>query len=378
MVLLIGAALLMVSIAHLRGVDLGFNPANLLTMHIPLSPVRYNTDQKKTAFLQELLDRTQAVPGVRSAAAAMTLPMTSFPGAPVQDASKPVLKLNERLIAKYLPISPGYFRTMGIAMRRGRDFTEHDTKDSQRVAIIDEHLARRFWPGYPGGMNPVGQRLLIGGVNPKPAEIVGIAADSHQNVENNVWPDSVYIAIEQNPFPFAMLAVRTTGDPLSFTRAIREQVRAIDRDQPITEVKTMDDLVDAEVGQRRLLMMMLGSFATVALLLAAMGIYGVIAYSVAQRTQELGIRRALGAQHSDILRLVLGQGVLLAGSGIAAGLAAAFALTRVLGSLLFKVSATDPAIFAGVSLLLLLAALAASYVPARRATRVDPMTALRV
>jgi ABC-type antimicrobial peptide transport system permease subunit len=234
-----------------------------------------------------------------------------------------------------------------------------------------------LWPAYPDGQDPIGQRLFVGGVNPQPAEIVGIVADVHQNLEANIWPGSVYVSFPQNPPSFAMLAIRTAGDPLRFTRAVREQVQTLDRDQPISSVRTMDDLVEAQVGQRHLIVTLLGSFAGVALLLALLGIYGLIAYSVAQRTQEVGIRRALGAQHADILRLVVGQGLGLALAGVAAGVGGAVALTRVMKGLLFHVSATDPATFAGIALLFILVALAASYIPARRATRIDPMVALR-
>ncbi len=263
-------------------------------------------------------------------------------------------------------------------MRRGRDFNEHDTLDAQRVAIIDEALARRFWPAYPAGLDPVGQRILIGGVNKKPAEIIGIAAHVHEQLENSTWPESVYVSLAQNAPPFATLAVRTMGNPLGFSKAIREQVRSVDPDQPVTLVRTMDDLVEEQVGQRRLLVLLLGSFAGVALLLALIGIYGIIAYSVAQRTQEMGIRRALGAQQHDILGLVVGQGLRLALAGVALGIAGAFGLTRLMTTLLFHVTATDPATFAAVALVFLLVALAASYIPARRATRIDPMAALRI
>jgi len=377
-VLLIGAALLMESVAHLRRVDVGFNPANVLTMQVSLPLVRYDTNQKKSVFFEELVRRVGLLPGVRSVAAAMTLPMSGYPGTPVQDAGKPPLRLNERLIAKILTVTPGYFRTLEIPMRRGRDFAEHDTEQAQRVAIIDEAMARRFWPAYPDGQDPIGQRLLVGGVNPHPAEIVGIVANVHQNLENSGWPETVYVTFAQNPWPFGMLAIRTHGDPLQFTGTIRAQVQELDRDQPVTAVKTMDELVEDEVGQRRLILNLLGSFAGVALLLAVIGIYGVIAYSVAQRTHEVGIRRALGAQHGDILRLVVGQGFGLASTGVVLGVGGALALTRVMKDLLFGVSATDPVTFTGIALLFIVVALAASYIPARRAARIDPMKALRV
>jgi len=376
-VLLIGVELLIKSVSNLRGVDVGFNPANLLTMQLPLPPLRYDTNQKRASFFEELLHRVRSLPGVRGAAAAMFLPMAAYAGTPVQDAAKPPLPLNQRLIATRWTTTAGYFGTLGIPLRRGRDFNEHDTADAQRVAIIDEALARRFWPAYPAGLDPIGQRLLIGGVDKKPAEIVGIAADVHESLEPGSWPESVYVSLDQNAPPFATLAIRTTGDPLRFTKAVREQVQALDRDQPVALVRTMDDLVEEQVGQRRLLVVLLGSFAFVALLLALIGIYGIIAYSVAQRTQEMGIRRALGAQPSDILGLVVGQGLRLALAGVAVGIAGAFALTRLMTTLLFHVSATDPATFVAVALLFLLVAVAASYIPARRATRIDPSAALR-
>jgi putative ABC transport system permease protein len=377
-VLLIGAALLMESVARLRGVDVGFNPANLLTMRVSLPPSRYDTDQQKASFFQELVHRVGSSPGVRDATAAMFLPMTGFVGSPVQDAGKPPLKLNERPIAKVLIVTPDYFHTLEIPMRGGRDFNERDVAGAQRVAIIDEALARRFWPSYPAGQNPIGQRLLIGGVNPQPAQIVGIVTNVHQNLENSVWPETAYLSFAQDPQPSAMLAIRTEGDPLRFTAAVREQVRGLDHDQPIAAVRTMDDLVDAEMGQRRLLVRLLGSFAGVALLLALVGIYGVISYSVTERLHELGIRRALGARQADILRLVMGQGLGLTLAGIGIGIGGALALTRVMKSLLFHVSTTDPATFMGIALLFVLAALAAAYIPARRAARVDPMATLRV
>jgi len=377
-VLLIGATLLIESVSRLRGVDVGFNPANLLTMRLSLPPLRYDTDQRKTAFFKELVQRVSTSPGVRSAAAALTLPMTGYAGSPVQDASKPLLKLNERLIAQFMDVTPGYFSTLRIPMRRGRDFNDQDTDTSERVVIVDEALARKFWPAYPGGLDPIGQRLWVGGVSPKPAQIVGIAADVHQNLENSAWPESMYVCFAQNPQPSALLAVRTESGPLRFTNEVREHVRALDKDQAISDVRTMEDLVEEQVGQRRLLVILLGSFAGVALLLALIGIYGVIAYSVAQRTRELGIRRALGAQQSDILRLVVLQGFRLALAGVAVGIAGAYFLTSLMTTLLFHVSATDPATFVSVALLFLLVALAASYIPARRATRIDPMAALRV
>ena len=376
-VLLIGASLMIESVLYLRQMDPGFSSANLLTMQISLPPLRYNTDQKKTAFFEDLVRRVDLLPGVREASLAFTLPMTTFPGTPVQDAAKPPLKLNERPIATALIVMPGYFRTLGIRFRSGRDFTERDTAAAQRVAIIDEDLARRFWPSYPRGQNPIGQRLLVGGVNRQPAEIVGIVAHVHQNLEDNAWRETVYVSFAQSPQSQAMLAVRTRWSPMQFTEAIRRELRRLDRDQSITALHTMDDLVEAQLGQRRSLMLLLGSFAGLAVLLAAIGLYGLIAYSVARRTREMGIRRALGALEGDILSLVVRQGLGLTVAGVAIGIAGAFGLTRFLRGLLFHISNTDPVIFIGVPLVFILVATLASYIPARRAVQVDPMTALR-
>ncbi|MEX2260401.1 MAG: ABC transporter permease [Bryobacteraceae bacterium] len=365
-VLLIGAALLIESLARLRRVDPGFQAENLLTMQIALPQARY----------EELVRRVESIPGVRGAAVTLTLPMTGFAGTPVQGAGQPLLKLNERLIAILQSVTPGYFHTLGIPVKRGRDFAAQDALTAPPVAIINESLARRFWPAYPNGEDPVG-RYVLAGANPEPLQIVGIVADVRQaGLANDAGP-GVYRPRAQTPPMSAMFAVRTEGDPLRFVNAIRSQVMAIDRHQAITAVKTMEDVVDASEAQRRSIMILLGLFAGAGLLLAMVGIYGMVAYSVARRTKEVGIRRALGAQEGDILRLVLGQGLSLALAGAALGVGGALALTRLLTRLLFQVSATDPSIFAGITLLLILVTLAASYIPARRASRIDPTAALR-
>jgi len=375
-VLLIGATLMIESLVHLRRVDPGFEPANLLTMQIPLSPSRYDTDQKRATFYEALVRGVESVPGVRSAAVTLTLPLTGFARTPVQLAEQPPLKLNERPLGIIQNITPAYFRTLKIPLRRGREFNARDIPGAAPVTIINERLARRLWPAYPNGKDPVGQRILIG-ASPRPVEIVGIVADLHQSLEADPGP-GMFRPCSQAPPASAMFAVRTEGDPLRFVNSVRHQVLAIDRDQAVSAVKTMEDLVEAEEGQRRLILMLLVLFACTALLLAVVGTYGVIAHTVVERTKEVGIRRALGAQQGDILRLVLGQGLGLAVAGVAIGLGVAFALTRVLESLLYHVSATDPATFAGIALLLVVVVLAASYFPARRATRIDPVAALRV
>jgi putative ABC transport system permease protein len=374
-VLLIGAALLMESLARLHAVDPGFRAANLLTMQVPLPPARYDTGAKREAFFEELVRRLETLGGVTGAAVALGLPTAPVWASPIAVAEQAPVALRDRPLAQFQTITPAYFRTLGIPLRRGRDLAERDNAPgAPGVALINESLARCFWPAYPRGQDPVGQHVLMGVA---PLEIVGIAADVHESgLAGNAKPEW-YVPSNLRPMQKGYLAVRTAGDPKRLVNAVRSQVLAIDRDQAVSDIGTMEEVLETTMGQRRLTLMLLAVFAAVALLLAVIGIYGVIAYAVTQRTQELGIRRALGAQQGDILRLVLGQGLVLALVGVAAGIAGAFWLTRVMTGLLFHVSATDPATFAGIAILLVAVALLASYIPARRATRIDPMAALR-
>jgi len=376
-VLLTGAALLLQSVSRMRGVEPGFNPSKLLTMRISLPASRYSTVEQTTAFYLGLVQRIDALPGVRGAAVAFTLPFTGYAMTPIQPADQTAVPLNQRLLATVQAISPDYFRTLQIPLRRGRELTEHDDASAPLTVVINETLARKLWPAYPDGANPVGLRVLIGN-KADPVQIAGIVGDARQALEASAMP-TMYRPLAQNPNPqqSSALAVRTEGDPLRFANAVRAQVQAMDRDQAVTSVQSMEDLEESEIGPRRAILTLLGSFAGVALLLALTGIYGVIAYSVAQRTPEVGIRRALGAGHMDILRLVAGQGLVLTIAGITIGIGGGLALTRFLKSLLFETSPVDTATFAGVAILFLAVALAASCIPARRAARIDPMTALR-
>ncbi len=378
-VLLIGAALLMESIARLRHVDPGLKPENLLTMKIALPLTRYDTDQKKTGFFDELVRRVEAVPGVRGAATALSLPTTRGRlSTNIQVEGEPDVDPSKQPMSQLQSITPGYFRTLGIPVQHGREFAARDNSaGAPPVVIINESFARRFWPTYPRGREPVGQHLREGADRTGWLEIVGIVGDVHETgLAMDAGPE-FYVPSVMHPPQTAYLAVRTDRDPLGFVNVIRSQVLAIDRDQPVSDVKTMDNVLEASVGQRRLTMLLLTVFAGVALLLATVGIYGVIAYSVAQRTKEVGIRRALGAQQGHILRLVLGQGLVLALGGVGIGMGGAFALTRLMEGLLFHTRAADPATFVGVAVLFVAVALLASYIPARRAAKVDPMVALR-
>lgn len=374
-VLLTGAALLMQSLAHLSHVNPGFNPSHLLTFRISLPPLRYNTNEKQARFFDQFVQRVQSVPGVRNAAVAMTLPMTGFARTPVQLANQPPRPLNERPLAIIQDVTHAYFQMLEIPLKHGREFSERDIAGAPLTAIINESLARVLWPAYPKDLNPVGQHILIG-TKADPVEVVGIVADMHQSLEYDPWP-SVFRPFNQSPLASAGMAVRTAGDPLSLVHAINRQVGEMDRDQSASMFKTMDELMESEGGQRRVVLRLLGGFGGTALLLAGIGLYGVVAYSVAQRTPEMGIRRALGAQRVDILRLVVGAGLALTLAGVALGIGASLALTRALTSLLFHTSATDPTTFASVTLLFLVVASVASYLPARRAAQVDPATALR-
>jgi predicted permease len=375
--LLIGAGLLLKSAIQLSRVNLGFDPAHLLTARIALPPNRYSSESSRDRFFTDVLRALRVSPGVRSATAAMFLPMTGFVGSPVQDAAKPPLPLNERLIAKLLIVAPDYFQTLQIPLRGGRDFSDLDSSASERVAIIDEAAARHFWPLYPQGQNPVGQHLLIGGVDPHPVLIVGIVNNVHQTLENAAWPETVYVSFAQAPQASAMLVVRTNGRPETLAGAIRQSVRIVDRNQPVSKLETMDDLIDAELGRRRLILALLEAFSGAAFLLAIIGIYGVVSYSVVERRREIGVRTALGARRSDILRMVAQKGLQLALAGVAIGIASSLALTGVMNSLLYQVGATDPQVFLIAALSFLLVALVASFLPALRASRIDPIDALR-
>lgn len=371
-VLLIGTALLIETIVRLRAEPLGFDSENVLTARIAL-PANANANR----FFEEILRNISALPGVEHASSSLSLPMTSYPGTPVQNASQPPLPLNQRALAAIFIVTPDYFKVLHIPLKRGRTFTEQDRGGTQRVAVIDESLARHFWPDYPAGQNPVGQHLRVGGVNKEPAEIIGIVGDAHQDLEGAGWNRGVYVAFAQSPTPSAMLAVRVKSSPQSFASAVRGAVRAVRPSQPVSDIESMQGLIETQVGSRRLLMRVLAFFASVTLGLVLVGIYGLISYSVTQRTRELGIRRALGAPDSGILQMIVMQALRVALFGITAGMISAYTVTRVLRGYLFHTSATDPVAFLAVSGFFIVAVMAAAFVPALEAARIDPLHALR-
>jgi predicted permease len=375
--LLIGAGLLINSFMHLRNLNPGFKTDHVLTMKVELSEVKYPDKERRAAFFDELRRRTQNLPGIESVAVGNNLPFTyngdslliaveGIPDPPPSQWPDVVLRV----------ISPNYFQTLGIPIVAGRDFTEQDNVQGRLVVVVTEKTARHYWPGQ----NPIGKRLKLGTTTSKQPwwEVVGVAKDVRQNDFVAEPKMQMYMPYTQvTMFPPNALVVRTKIDPLSIAAAARNEVWAIDKDQPVSDIRTMDEIVSGAVARQRFSMLLLGIFAALALVLAAVGIYGVMSYSVAQRTHEIGIRIALGARGADVLKMTVKQGLKLVGFGLIIGLAAAFVLTRVMATLLFGISATDPITFTTIALVLLAVAALASYIPALRATKVDPMIALR-
>jgi predicted permease len=377
LVLLIGAGLLVNSFLRLRGVDPGFRTDHVLTMSVTLPPLKYPDHARREAFYTELIDRVGALPGVKSAAVASQIPLIKqgdsvgvvFEGRPLPEPGK------ENIVATRV-VSPRYFETMGIRLLRGRVFNNQDRIGSPVVAVISDSMARRYWPGE----DPVGKRLCPG--RPQTPDdwvtVVGVVGDVLQYGLDADRKPQMYLSYQQSDdFVPRRLVVSTSVDPESMTSAVRGAVWQIDRDQPVSDIETMDEVLSDSIARQRFSALLLGVFGLVALLLAAVGIYGVMSYTMAQRTHEIGLRMALGARKSDVLKLAVGQALKLVLVGVGAGLAASLVLTRVMTSLLFGVSSTDPVTFAAISLVLVAAGVLASYIPARRATKVDPMIALR-
>ena len=375
--LLIGAGLLINSFLHLRNLDPGFRADHLLAMKVELPELKYPDQAGRATFYNELTRRVKGLPGVESAAVASNLPLT-YDGDSILIAveGRPDPPPDQRRDVVTRVVGPGYFKTMGIPLVQGREFTERDKDESVWAVVISEKTAHYFWPGE----NPIGKRLKPGlsASTSRWREVIGVVKDVRQNDFVADPKLQMYLTYEQcDWFQPNALVVRTGVDPLSLGATVRRTVWQIDKDQPVSDIRTMDQIVSAAVARQRFSMLLLGVFASLALLLAAVGIYGVMSYSVAQRTHEIGIRMALGAQRSDVLKMTIRQGLRLAVIGVVIGIAAGLLLTRVMSSLLFGISPTDPLTFATISLVLMGVALVASYVPALRSMKVDPMVALR-
>ncbi|CAN5450703.1 ABC transporter permease [soil metagenome] len=375
LMLLVSAGLLMRTFLALLKTQPGFNPDHVMTMRLTVPVAKYKEETQRAAFYQELVRRVQSLPGVESAAAVNYLPLggsnssNSFLVEGIPDPPP-----GQEFVGRYRTCTPDYFRTMGIQVLNGRAFTDQDKPGAPLVIIINEAMAQRYWPGA----NPLGRRVRFNGpLTEYPwMQVVGVVQDVKHELQTPVTAD-YYLPHAQDVWSSMVLVARTKAEPQSLAADMRQQVWSLDKDQPVFEVRTMEEVRSLSVSLYSFSSFSLGIFAGLALLLAAIGIYGVMSYAVVQRTQEIGIRMALGARAADVLKLVVRNGMSLALIGVIAGLAGAFALTRLLRSLLFGVTPTDVPTFALVTLGLLLVALLACYIPARRATKVDPLVALR-
>jgi len=379
LVLLVGAGLLIQTLFQLFNQYSVLQPENVLTMRTVLPQSKYKEAPQREAFYEQVLDRVQHLPGVVSAGYTTSVPLLwkgGTSGFVPEGIKSPIPGM--AYDANHREVSPDYLKTMNIPLRQGRYFDKRDNANSMRVAIINETMARQYWPGE----NALGRRFNIGDPNDGEwMEIVGIVADVRQMGIDEPVKAEMYFPYQQvTDWPGFIpreLAIRTSGETSGIVSSVRQIIREVDPDQPISNIATMAEVLGVEAGQRRMGMIMLVAFSGLALLLASLGIYGVLAYFVTQHTNEIGVRMALGANRTNILALVLKKGMGLTLLGVAIGIAASFALTRLMSSLLFGVKASDPLTFVAVPLLLAGVALLACLIPARRATRVDPMIALR-
>ena len=387
-ILLVGAALMIRTFVGLRSVQPGFDPRNVITMQTSLAGGRYDSTAKVENMIHQVVERVGALPGVQSAAATIVLPVEGGIDLPFLIEGRPPANGDQYSgDEQWRAVSPHYFSAFRVPLLRGRAFEDSDTGKSERVLIINQAMAKKYWPKG----DPIGQRVTIGkGLGPQFEEptrqIVGVVGDVRENGLKTSDQPVMYVPQGQIIDPLTQLAnsviplswaIRTGNDPASLSTAIQREILAVDGQLPVSKIRTMEQVLSESTARQNFNMLLLSIFAGLALLLAAIGIYGLMSYTVEQRTQEIGIRMALGAGRGDMLKLIVSQGMLLAGIGVAIGLAAAFGLARLLGSLLFGVKATDPVTYAAVALVLISVALFATCVPARRATKIDPLIALR-
>jgi putative ABC transport system permease protein len=374
LVLLVGAGLMIRSFLLLSHVETGVNTRNVLALDLSLYESRYAQPHVRANFLQQVAERVRTLPGVKSASWATDLPLSDNTDClSFSIAGRPEPGPGKAREARFNVVGPGYFQTLGIPLLRGRDFTGQDTGATPGVVLINQAMVRSYWADE----DPLGKQITMDGKSF--FSIVGVVGNVHQLGQVSETSPEFYLSYLQDPvdWPYRTLTVRTAGDPLKLVNLVKQAVWSVNRDQPVSNIRTMEQVLAESVAQPRIFTLLLGVFAALALALASVGIYGVVSYSVSQRTHEVGVRLALGAEQFDVLRLVIGQGMLLTGIGLGIGLAGAMALTRFLSSFLYGVRPTDPITFAAVALVLAVVALLAAYIPARRAMKVDPMVALR-
>jgi putative ABC transport system permease protein len=372
-VLLVGATLLLRSFAKVTSVDPGFRPEGVLAFRVALPPSSYPQPHNRVAFYDALLSKLDALPQVTSAGMVQSFPMRGSYFLSVAIQGRPPAEPGKELDANHRVASPGYFATLGIPLLRGRAFTDRDSEKAPQVAVIDEAFARRHFPNE----DPIGRGLDIGNGSDGLYEIVGIVGNVHHSGLDSDPSPTMYVPYRQDIFSGMWLVARTTGDPAQLTPVVRQTVRELDPALPAFSITPLENVVSDSVAQRRFSMLLLGAFALMAVFLAAVGLYGVVAYNVSQRTQEIGVRMAIGADRSDVLRMVVGGGMKLALLGVVIGIAGALAAARAVASMLFEVTPFDPASYLLTAATLLTVAALACYVPARRAMRVDPIVALR-
>ena len=375
LVLLIGAGLMIRSFVARMRADLGIRPENVLALEVSLPRDKYDDKNKSVGFYRQLLDRLEALPGVDKAGAANIVPLSGNGNnnGPFRIVGRAPFPKGQEPYVEFRVATPGYFNAIGTALRQGRLFTDHDDAMAARVVLINETFARKFFRGQ----QPIGQRLDFGAGGKETQEIIGVVADVKNDDLDEQADPSVYFPYAQNAWLTMNIVIHASQDPGRLASAVRSEVHALDPNLPIYNVKTVVQMIDERVSPKRLMTYIFAVFALIALVLATVGIYGVMSYAVTQRTQEIGIRMALGAQAVEVLKLVVRNGMKLAVIGVVIGLPGAFALTRLLANFLFRVTPTDAATFAAVSICLIVVALFACYVPARRATKIDPLAALR-
>jgi putative ABC transport system permease protein len=375
-VLLAGAGLLFRSFMHLQSVDTGFVSQQVLTARLTVAGPNYTEDPQFARFYNQVLEKVVALPGVQDAGMINTLPLDKGPTSALRVEGRPITTPDKWPTANYRVVTPNYFRAMGIPIVQGRGYIDRDNDTAPLVIMVNQELADSVFPGE----NPVGKRITFGSFDngqPRWFEIVGVVANVRSLELREEAEAELYFSAYQDMSPRMSLVIRSTVEPESLGASVRNIVNEVDKTVPVSKVETMEHVVSQSISQPRFNLFLLGLFSTVALLLSAAGIYGVTAYTVTQRTHELGIRLALGAQVTDVLKMILGQGMAVIGIGLVLGLVAAFGLMRLLGSLLFGVGENDPLTFVAITLVLFVVALLACYIPARRATKVDPLEALR-